>query len=360
MKNLSSKKNKTFEYILFFCFLLLFCFFIFLDYIKYIRYDQLETKLMNRTLAVSNKKYDETSTQPELELSHFLTLEHVVDAYSYYVPNSQDIMPNHTIYIQYQSLKDLHMINGTKQLQKGEMVLSSFTIKKLGYNENQIIGKEFSFTFQNNPTILKVVGVYEGEEEYAYITESDMKDHFLMMPTDNMYQVVVDKYSNVDHVIETLETQNYHANISNNTGIEDIKIYDFFLELLQILFYFICSIVILLGIVIIKNILYEQKKDIAILKTIGYHNIHLFLFILYSILTIFLFTYIGTLLSFSTLLGIIGFYIKDIWLYMENHILTIILYDLQMFLLITLLAFLTVLASYPKIANLSPILLFKD
>ena len=360
--NFVSKKNKMFEYIFFFCFLFLFLIFIFMDYVQYIRSDRLGSKLINRTLIVSNRYYYDHSVKPEEDLSFFSSLPHVESTYSYYMPNYLEILPDLSVYIRYQDLQNFVMCYGTKEISDGEMILPSNILPNLGYKGEEIIGTNFDFSYQGKIYSLKVAGVYESNEsEFSiYITERDMKEHFLLDLTENMYIIVLDHYDSTDEVIAFLQQHSYDANISDSSGLSDISICDFFLTLFRILFYFICSMVILFGFFIIKNILYEQRRDIAILKAVGYYNLHIFMLLFCFILKTFLIAYIGALFSFSIVFGIFCMYIGDLSLYTQSHFYSILLYDSFIFFLMLVLSFFTMIVSYPKLSKLSPIMLFQD
>lgn len=145
----------------------------------------------------------------------------------------------------------------------------------------------------------KVVGIYKDDldkTEYAYISYTD---NFNIESVSNTYILLVDNYDNVNIVKTKLLDDGYKVTIDTNSISENIETLNTLKIVFNILTLIIIIFICLFLYFIIKDLLEDEKYDIAILKSIGYKNILLFkINLLKTFIIIFASLLIGTMLSY--------------------------------------------------------------
>lgn len=260
-----------------------FAFFIMLlfinDYYTFKINDVLGSQIENRGLVVSNCD------------SQFLTilndLEHIELSYPLY--QSIQTIDNNNYKISINVFHDDNIIIGKKAQNQQEIIISKFYYNKLNLTEKDILSqKVIELIINNRKTPLKIVGVTNNNKENVYI----QKDLFAIINNNEIYNyyVVVDEYQNVDSVIKTLQEKGYYAELYDTSKLLEINE----IEKLQLVFK---SILIVCGIIlgitlflILKNIMQNEEKNIAILKTIGFNDFKIGIIIFSRIILILIFS----------------------------------------------------------------------
>lgn len=234
-------------------------------------------------------------------------------------------------------------------------------------NETNVVILPNSFTKYLNQTIklniegveqdYKVVGIYKDDldkTEYAYISYTD---NFNIESVSNTYILLVDNYDNVNIVKTKLLDDGYKVTIDTNSISENIETLNTLKIVFNILTLIIIIFICLFLYFIIKNILEDEKYDIAILKSIGYKNILLFkINLLKTFIIIFASLLIGTMLSylFIILLNRIHISFINFYIYYKSSSL-LITYLIGLIILI-----LSSFYSKKEINKIKPIIIFND
>ena len=234
-------------------------------------------------------------------------------------------------------------------------------------NETNVVILPNSFTKYLNQTIklniegveqdYKVVGIYKDDldkTEYAYISYTD---NFNIESVSNTYILLVDNYDNVNIVKTKLLDDGYKVTIDTNSISENIETLNTLKIVFNILTLIIIIFICLFLYFIIKDLLEDEKYDIAILKSIGYKNILLFkINLLKTFIIIFASLLIGTMLSylFIILLNRIHISFINFYIYYKSSSL-LITYLIGLIILI-----LSSFYSKKEINKIKPIIIFND
>lgn len=96
---------------------------------------------------------------------------------------------------------------------------------------------------------------------------------------------IVDKYQNVEPIMKDIKTS-YSCNIYDTSGLHDIKVYNIVSLIISIFLILIAIFIYLMVMLVVNSIVDGEKKDIAILKAIGYTSNHIFEIMFYRIIFI--------------------------------------------------------------------------
>lgn len=162
-------------------------------------------------------------------------------------------------------------------------------------------GQEVKLTLNDFEMNVYVIGIYDDISFNSMYINQNLKNKLLeynpKLENNSALSIIVDNYKNVNGVIENLNNNyGYSAGLESNVGQSDIKMYN----IASILIIIILSLVVIFTFVsigiIIDGIISDERKDIAILKAIGYKRKHISTIIVYRVLAI---------LTISFILGII-------------------------------------------------------
>ena len=154
-----------------------------------------------------------------------------------------------------------------------------------------------------------------------YIPSNSLLNKYIDLP--NKYIILIDNINNYSKVKNNLLNNQLQIEAISNSYKSELEIYKHVNNLLNdfnIACYFI--LIIIFSVFIFSNI-YEKKKNIALLKAVGYSNIYILKVILlyYSIFLVlsFIMSFLLILLINIIIFKIKGFYFIDIINLLENY-----------------------------------------
>ncbi len=227
---------------------LLFGIFLFLYYKNENSIDLIKNDKINRGIEIICSEEDINSI-----LSNHSAIEYFFPIY-----NNQVLKINNTNYsVNYFNNYEDDIISGEKISNSKEIILSS-KIKEDIVNIN--VGKNK----------YKVVGVINNPKASLYFDKNEFEEMFNVKPTK--YYALIKDYEYIPSVINYLASKNivaYNYDVSLSTEIESLqKVQNLYISSMII----IILLLMLFFAIIIKNLLNIEKKNIALLKLIGYSN----------------------------------------------------------------------------------------
>ncbi len=189
------------------------------------------------------------------------------------------------------------------------LILSS-TKDYYNYLLNDVCGSELNnrkLIIYNTEDVLNKITKLKEIEEYYPVSLVDGKI--------NYYIVITKNYLNTKKVLNIFEKDNYVAFLEDASGVQKIEELQKFIDFLQNFIFVLIIIIFILIIVVIKNIIYNETKDLAILKATGYNN---FLITNILILRIFIILFFSFLISL--IIFILGFSIINIFFSKSSYL----------------------------------------
>ncbi len=327
--------------------------------------DKIKNNILNRILYVSRNDIS------ELDIKNLNEIENIEEVYRELNIFSMTMDENKNVNIKYGSKLEIPKLilgKGFEDDKEMQIILPS----KFLTQENKYIslesyyGKKVKLRLEDYEVEVYVTGIYDDiNSNYVYINKN-LKDDLVRynreIETSTILSVIVDDYKNIEHVIENLKNNySYNANIREMSGQSDIKMYNL-ASLLIIVIVILVTIFMYISIgIIIDGIISDERKDIAILKAIGYKKKHLNKIMSYRIFTVLTISFIiGILLSMflNILIGKIIQTRLDINIlqnYKAYFIITILLV-----ILIYLVSTITIKLNNKKIKRVNAIELLKD
>lgn len=211
---------------------------------------------------------------------------------------------------------------------------------------------------------IKIVGIYNDytKQKYSYISSEAVQyftKHDESIISYSTCLAVVNKYENLENVTFQLKKKNFNANLYDTSGLNDIKTY----KTISIIFSLaICIIVLFIYItlaILVSNIFNDEKKDIAILKALGYNLFDTLKIVFYRLLAIVLVSFGFGILIQKFLEIILNHNIVQIINSNCNLNLNFIYYIVILLLLICLVTIISV-KSLKKIKLIDTIILLKE
>ena len=221
--------------------------------------------------------------------------------------------------------------------------------------ENAINLLDKSIEIQYGDLILniKIVGIYNDytKQKYSYISSEAVQYFSKYNESILSYSTclaVVNKYEDLENVTFQLKKKNFNANLYDTSALNDIKTY----KTISIIFSLsIC--------IIVSNIFNDEKKDIAILKALGYNLFDILKIVFYRLLAIVLVSFGFGILIQKFLEIILNHNIVQIINSNCNLNLNFIYYIVILLLLICLVTIISV-KSLKKIKLIDTIILLKE
>lgn len=121
----------------------------------------------------------------------------------------------------------------------------------------------------------KVIGFHNGENDIVYFPYYDAQNFIIYSEqSDELhdYIIVIDKYKNVEKSIDKLESLGYYAELLNSTVQKEINIYVTLKNLVSLILIILLSLTYIILLLLVSNIVHDERYDIAILKSIGYND----------------------------------------------------------------------------------------
>ena len=246
---------------------------------------------------------------------------------------------------------------------KNKIILPNIlNINNNAVSSKDMIGKTIALKVNINNRIItkdmEVIGIYKSDKttNIVYTSYQDLAEIFFSNQEQeiyNSYNIIINKNTSVSDVINKIQDKGYNVTLYDNSLQRVTNILRIIknISCVTIIFLFIFTFIITYS--IMKSILTGEKKDIAILKSVGYQNSNLFL-ILFSN-TLFL-----TIISF-----IISFLILSILIMICNTFQLLIIKTLPfswliiLFIIFIILSFLVNTFLIGKIKKISPITIFE-
>ncbi len=200
------------------------------------------------------------------------------------------------------------VLKGRNNIKENEVVISQyyFMSSKLtndDINEN----KEISLYLDNKLYTFKIIGVTYENKNDIYIS----RELFEKINTNRSisYNVVVDKYINLNNVINKFEDQGCVVSLySSHIEIKNINIIQ---KIFNYILLFSIVIIFIALYYMIKNMFYNEEKNLAVLKSIGYKNNQLSIIIFIRILLVLIFSMIIFIAFFELAKYILGFVLNN-------------------------------------------------
>lgn len=309
-KDLSTKRFKMLIFILTF---LIFCI-CFINQIINVFDNKIYKEVLNKS---ENRLIYAKSDDNKIDLiNSFNNVEYVTYNYNFFMQSSTFGACNFK-YLVPESGK----IN--KKYLTDDVIISSYTLEKLNLNSNDILGTKINIIVNDETINLNITDVYDDQEknEYMYIPSNSLLNKYIDLP--NKYIILIDNINNYSKVKNNLLNNQLQIEAISNSYKSELEIYKHVNNLLNdfnIACYFI--LIIIFSVFIFSNI-YEKKKNIALLKAVGYSNIYILKVILlyYSIFLVlsFIMSFLLILLINIIIFKIKGFYFIDIINLLENY-----------------------------------------
>lgn len=150
-----------------------------------------------------------------------------------------------------------------------------------------------------------VFGTLEENRGYVLYTENEIlvehiQDEFCLEKVEinysfdiqDGYYVVLDKYRDTNKFTEYLKKKDIAFNLFSNEGVNDIKIANKNIKIFNFLEIICIFIILVIMSYILENVFYNEQKNLAVLKTIGYRNVQIFLIIFCKVCILFVCSYI--------------------------------------------------------------------
>lgn len=335
---------------------ILFCF-------NYYFEENIKNKIVNRTFVIVENEL-KTNNDIENELKNNCNVSEY-----FRLPETASVeLPNNKMgTLFYLPIEEINIIYGTTPTKKEDVIISEKLAKKISENNiKNIIGE--NLRLNKYDINLRIVGIYSNksllDENYIYVS-NDLTE--IISDTNNFYIVIIKNYKSANNFFDGLYKQKYDISLYNEQGKSEIKIYENILKIIKIMI--VISIMFLFGlnILIINNIIFDEKEDIAILKTLGFQNEKIAFIILIRLYFFFIIAIVVTISTFVfayLIFKIFSYYInfeKNIIfntfiIYNAHKIIVPIIFIIFMSIIIPLISTFKI---YKKIKTINPIYLFK-
>lgn len=206
-----------------------------------------------------------------------------------------------------------------KYLNGEDFIGKNITVEYCSYdysgNSDPVITNKFNYTF-------RVVGVYDAVKNFnspnavyiPYIDLMNINNSIIenskgaSFPSNNEIIAVVNSYSNVESVIKKLNTLGYSAVVESLIGqINQMKNFIFLVGLIMIILVSIIGVINIALTVI--NTVKDTQKEIGLMKSIGYTNIHVILITLFEMFILSVISFVLTSVLISIIFPILNNYI---------------------------------------------------
>lgn len=282
------------------------------EYYQYVLDSGIGTKIENRKLLVLNNE-----DFPE-----------VLDTNNYikeYYPNTNinSVFNNEKLLLSYLTKDELKLTNGKYISNTNEIIVP----KKLeSYLNNNI-----NIKVDNQEYTLKVVGISD-------IDNIVVSKNFLnqLIESFNLeieyYNIISSNYNDIEKIIDLFDQSGYISFLASDEGLSE---YDELSKFIDMLYMFIYTLIIfdfIFIIYIIKNIINNEKKEMAIFKAIGFRNLRINFIIISRIILMVIMSSFLSLLLFIIILNMINDILNADYIqytlkyqYMSNYIIFILL-----------------------------------
>lgn len=282
------------------------------EYYQYVLDSGIGSKIENRKLLVLNNEYF-----PEaLDTNDYI---------KEYYPNTNinSVFNNEKLLLSYLTEDELKLTSGKYISNTNEIIVP----KKLeSYLNNNI-----NIKVDNQEYTLKVVGISD-------IDNIIVSKNFLnqLIESFNLeieyYNIISNNYNDIEKIIDLFNQNGYVSFLASDEGLSEYNELSKFIDMLYMFIYILIIFDFIFIIYIIKNIINNEKKEMAIFKAIGFSNLRINFIIISRILLMVIISSLLSLLLFIIILNIIvGILNADYiqytlkYQYMSNYIIFILL-----------------------------------
>lgn len=327
---------------------------------------KIENNIKNRILSIS-KNINPNQEVDIPQISNINTIKEV------YVPvQNIEVIMDEKYKINLQTIVEEEMPNVFKGKSISNMhkdIIEIIIPNKLETNEykiEQLLNTYVTLKYESMKISAKIVGIYNDSTNRgtAYISRADIIpfcEYNKNLIRENSYMAIIDNYKNVNNTIDKLTDMGYSANIYDQSGQNEIRLYNMVSNVLKILIYLITIFIYVLVSVIINSMIVEEKNDIAIFKAIGYKNIDLLKIIIVRLIFVSIISYCISILISLGINCLINFILfKTFHEKVSFSILIHLKYTIMPLLIVLLINILSAYVNSKKIKNISIINLLKE
>lgn len=305
----------------------------------------IKNKLQNRVLTaqINNDNNSENVIKAIKKISF------IKSVYQYY-PNIATYINNESYVMNYYDY-DFNKINPTN-LKFDEIIIpDSLSFKKNSIVKLKLNQKEYNF---------KVVSKYSSELvgcNDIIVSQVFMKQYYDNVDNKSL-SIIINAYDHMNYTITALSKYGVDASMTDTSGVLTINIYKLAIKMIFIAEVIILVFVLYILVMLIGDIISDNNKDIAILKTCGFHNNKILLVIIKTLIksTIKMFLIATSVCVFTysilNLINVISFTFLKIQTFIFIILCSCIIFE---FILIMSSAL-----SFNKIKKISAIKLFKS
>ncbi len=329
----------------------------FQNYINKTAIDELKNNVINRKLELVYINNDNSSINDLI--NKIKKIETIIDLYPIYPTVSCDYNENYKIFLQYENILELpKTINKRKLEDSNNEIIIPTSIN----NDLKSIDLNCIIDSENKTITLDVIDYYKQESDLniAFVSKNVMNILTENHEFGKKFYAIVDDYDNLDNTIIKLDNIGFSSDIVNSLSNLELNNYFRLSKTINFGIYILYCLIIVILFVIIKYYMYDEKNNIAILKTLGYSTFIITFIMITRFLVLILISSIISICMYIINIFILSFF--DFGSY--NNFFQISYYDLYAFFnclktIIVLILF-SMLTFYLKIKRIEPIVLFKD
>lgn len=299
---------------------------------------KVENQLSNRELIITRIQDNENFKDSKESI---MKINHINNVYNYFPSFNIEIEDFGNFIAKVGILEEIPKITAgrTLNLNKSDEIILPDKIYKDNkeYMVSDILGDYvdiiLNLSDKKTELSLKVVGTYEATENSTnavYLSDSMLEENNVIK--NNSYLIIVDNQKNVSYVNDILGNH-YDVSLYNDTTQSELGSYQMLKTMISTFVIIISITTFILITVFVYIIINDNKRNIAILKVIGYKNIYIFLNVLIATLTL-------VMLVFFIIL-IISFLLMLLFLVFDSNINALLVIPIKIFLvtlLITLIS----------------------
>lgn len=264
--------------------------------------ERIQNNIINRVILASKSEINNK------DIEQIKNMKNIIDVYKRFSIHNIILDENIDISIKYCNILEIPNLTMGNLFDNDEFQI--ILPKKVFDRNDSLIsleeyyGKVVKLTIDNFEVEAEVIGIYDDiyfNDVYVnQLLKNEITNCNINIQNDNIISIVIDDYKNVDSTIETLKKEyNYSAYIENTRGQSDIKMYDI-VSILIIIILILAAIFTYISIgIIISGIISDERKDLAIMKSLGYKNKDISKIMIYRVLSILIVSFfVGMILSF--------------------------------------------------------------
>lgn len=253
---------------------------------------------------------------------------------------------------------------------KNSIILPSKLRVKNGFIScEDLLNKEISFKIYTDNRVLtyigKVIGIYDIQNNIAENVYIPYIDLLNILYENNesesdfkSYTIIANTQKDAEKLVGVINKKGYNATLYDNTLQKETNILKIIKSIITVMIIFIMFFTYIILHTIISNMLSEDKKDLSILKSIGYKNYQILFISLFDTLFLTICSFIISIflsrISINIISNIFSEKLTD-----AINLTNLTFYNMCLLLsIILLISILSNLFSIKKLKRISPILMF--